>query len=93
MDRLMIQDIVARWPGSLHYSTIFFIPSIFRCLEEKKFGNGLILGNGGYAVNTHLLLSLLLKPVTRNEHLYQESQIRMRNVERSYDVWKSFLVI
>lgn len=87
-DQLMIQDIVARWPGSSHDSTIFFNSSIFRRLEAKEFGDGLIVGDGGYGVKSYLLTSLL-NPVTRAENLYQESQIRTRNVvERCYGVWK-----
>ncbi|CAI6359270.1 unnamed protein product [Macrosiphum euphorbiae] len=80
----MIRDIVARWPGSSHDSTIFFNSSI----EANEFGNGLIVGDGGYAVKNYLLTPLL-NPLTRAENLYQESQIRTRNiVERSYGVWK-----
>lgn len=87
-DRLMIQDIVARWPGSSHDSTIFFNSLIFRRLEAKEFGNGLIVGDGGYGVKNYLMTPLL-NPITRAEQLYQESQIRTRNVvERSYGVWK-----
>lgn len=87
-DQLMIQDIVARWPGSSHDSTIFFNSSIYRRLEAKEFGNGLIVGDGGYGVKSYLLTPLL-NPVTKAENLYQESQIRTRNVvERSYGVWK-----
>lgn len=87
-DKLMIRDIVARWPGSSHDSTIFFNSSIFRRLESKEFGNGLIVGDGGYAVKNYLITPLL-NPVTRAENLFQESQIRTRNVvERSYGVWK-----
>jgi len=87
-DKLMIQDIVARWPGSSHDSTVFFNSSICRRLEAGEFGNGLIVGDGGYAVKNYLITPLL-NPVTRAEHLFQESQIRTRNVvERSYGVWK-----
>lgn len=70
------------------YSTIFFNSAIFRRLEAGEFGNGLIVGDGGYAVK-NVLITPLLNPVSRAEHLFQESQIRTRNVvERSYGVWK-----
>ncbi|KAF0713919.1 putative nuclease HARBI1, partial [Aphis craccivora] len=85
-DKLMIRDIVARWPGSSHDSTIFFNSSIFRRLESKEFGNGLIVGDGGYAVKNYLITPLL-NPVTRAENLFQESKNRTRNVvERSYGI-------
>lgn len=84
----MIRDIDARWPGSSHDSTIFLNSSIYRRLEANEFGNGLIVGDGGYAVKNYLLAPLLY-PIMRAENLYQESQIRTTNVvERSYGVWK-----
>lgn len=87
-DQLLIQDIVARWPGSSHDSTIFFNSSIYRRFEAKEFGNGLIVGDSGYGVKSYLLTPLS-NPITRTENLYQESLIRTRNVvERSYGVWK-----
>ncbi|XP_055910887.1 uncharacterized protein LOC129945252 [Eupeodes corollae] len=81
-------DIVARWPGSSHDSTIFNNSRICARFENGDFGNHLIVADSGYQCRRYMLTPL------RNcnnpqETLYNESQIRTRNcVERSYGVWK-----
>lgn len=85
--KLKIMDIVARWPGSCHDQTIFNNSRIKQRLVDREFGNNYILGDKGYE-NTNL--TPLHNPQTPGERLYNESQIRTRNVvERSYGVWKS----
>ncbi|CAK1587254.1 unnamed protein product [Parnassius mnemosyne] len=85
---LEIIDIVARWPGSAHDSTIFN-----NCCRKAKFeagdyGEGILLVDGGYAATSYSMPPLE-NPGTAVEQLYNESQIRTRNaVERSYGVWK-----
>lgn len=87
--QLRILDIVARWPGSSHDQTVFNNSFIKQRLINKEFGETYILGDKGYD-NTSYLLTPLNNPVTPSENLYNESQIRTRNVvERSYGVWKS----
>lgn len=81
----MIQDIVARWPGLSHNSTIFFNSSIYLRLETKESGNGLIVGDGGCGVKSYALTPLL-NPIIRAENVYQESHICTGNIERSYSV-------
>ncbi|XP_071052448.1 putative nuclease HARBI1 isoform X2 [Onthophagus taurus] len=85
---LKILDIVARWPGSTHDQTIFNNSSIRNRFEQGHFGNGILLGDSGYR-NTNYLLTPLVAPRTEAERLYNEAQIRTRNVvERQYGVWK-----
>lgn len=85
---LEITDIVARWPGSSHDSTIFN-----NCYRKAKFesgcyGNSLLVVDGGYASKSYMMPPLD-NPRTPVEQLYNESQIRTRNcVERAYGVWK-----
>lgn len=82
-------DIVARWPGATHDQTIFNNSHIKHRLSSKEFGNCVIVGDRGYE-NTSYLLTPLQNPTTPAEHLYNESQIRSRNVvERAYGVWKN----
>lgn len=51
-------------------------------------GDALLLGDSGYACS-NFLLTPLLETHTQAEQLYNESQIRTRNViERSFGVWK-----
>ncbi|KAJ3653970.1 hypothetical protein Zmor_013188 [Zophobas morio] len=85
---LKIQNIVCRWPGSSHDSTIFNNSRIRAKFEAAEYGRYLILGDSGYAIRP-FLLTPLRAPVTRAEQLYNESQIRTRNpVERCFGVWK-----
>ncbi|XP_026740914.1 putative nuclease HARBI1 [Trichoplusia ni] len=85
---LEITDIVARWPGSSHDSTIFNNSCIKSKFETGQYGNALLLVDGGYA-STSYMMTPLENPRTPVEQLYNESQIRTRNpVERSYGIWK-----
>lgn len=85
---LKILDIVARWPGSAHDSTIFNNSNIRGRFERGELGGNLLVGDSGYPVKTYLITPLL-RPAKNEEHLFNESQIRTRNpVERCYGVWK-----
>jgi hypothetical protein len=51
-------------------------------------GNGLLVGDSGYTLSPYMMTPLR-NPVTREEQLFNEAQIRTRNpVERQYGVWK-----
>ncbi|XP_016660548.2 putative nuclease HARBI1 [Acyrthosiphon pisum] len=85
---LQFMDIVARCPGSAHDSHIFRNSRLFARLESGEFQKMAILGDSGYALKPYLLTSIS-NPVGRIQMLYNESQIRTRNVvERSFGVWK-----
>lgn len=85
---LKIRDVVCRWPGSTHDSTIFNNSRIKARMENGEFGNSVLVGDSGYAIRRYLLTPLR-NPETRAEQLYNESQIRTRNpVERLYGVLK-----
>lgn len=85
---LVIRDIVARWPGSGHDSNIFKNSRIRARLESGEFGDYYILGDGAYGVKPYLMTPLR-NPQTEPERLYNESQIRTRNViERCFGVLK-----
>ncbi|XP_068083427.1 putative nuclease HARBI1 [Anabrus simplex] len=87
--KLRIRDIVARWPGSSHDSTIFNNSVLKARLERGDFGNSVLVCDSGYAPGLHLLPPLR-NPATRAQQLYNESLIRTRNtVERQYGVWKA----
>lgn len=85
---LKFTNIVARWPGSAHDSTIFSNSRLMAQFENNNFPNCILLGDSGYPVKSYLMTPLI-QPRTRGEHLYNEAQTRTRNcVERSYGVWK-----
>lgn len=87
---LEIIDIVARWPGSSHDSTIFNNSVRKARFEAGQYGDALLVVDGGYASKSYAMTPLG-NPRTPAKQLYNESQIRTRNpVERSYGVWKTF---
>lgn len=85
---LKVINIVARWPGASHDQHIFNNSTLKMQLERGDFGNFIIIGDSGYR-NTRYLATPFLRCETPAEALYNESQIRTRNVvERSYGVLK-----
>lgn len=85
---LEITDIVARWPGSAHDSNIFNNSRIKARFENNEFQDYVLLGDSGYGCKSYILTPLS-DPKTVGETLYNESQIRTRNVvERTFGVWK-----
>lgn len=95
---LKIQDIVARWPGSSHDSTIFNNSEIRRKLEIGEMRDCVLVADSGYAQRNYVM-TLVGSPNTVIDPAsgiyeeavakYNESLIRTRNtVERSYGVWK-----
>ncbi|XP_050557727.1 putative nuclease HARBI1 isoform X1 [Spodoptera frugiperda] len=85
---LKIRNIVARWPGSVHDSTIFNNSRVKHLMNSGQLGRCCLLGDRGYGLKQYLLTPLA-DPRTAAEKLYNESQIRTRNVvERTFGVWK-----
>lgn len=85
---LKILDIVARWPGSSHDSTIFNNSNIRIRFERGEFGDSVLVADSGYQ-NRSYCLTPFHNPQTAAERLYCEAHVRTRNVvERSYGVWK-----
>ncbi|XP_029672386.1 putative nuclease HARBI1 isoform X2 [Formica exsecta] len=85
---LKFLDLVARWPDGLVQPMIFNASRIHARFINGEMGDALLLGDSGYACSNFLLTSLL-ETHTQAEQLYNESQIRTRNViEKSFGVWK-----
>lgn len=86
--KLKIRNIVCRWPGGSHDSTIFNNSSVKESFECGQFRDYILLGDSGYPAERYLLTPLR-NPITPGEILYNKSHIKTRNtVERSYGVWK-----
>lgn len=84
----MFQDVVCRWPGSTHDSQIFANSNIRARFERGEFEDYTLVGDSGYAIKNYLITPLS-NPVTRQEQLFNESQIRTRNcIERKFGQWK-----
>lgn len=81
-------DVVARWPGASHDSNIFDNSLIRAKFENGEMQNSVILGDSGYPVRPYLITPLT-NPRTEAEQLFNEAQIRTRNViERTFGIWK-----
>lgn len=81
-------DIVARWPGSAHDSNIFNNSTIKTKFENEEFSNSIILGDSGYPLLPYLITPLL-NPADQAQMLFNEAQIRTRNIiERTFGIWK-----
>lgn len=95
---LKILDIVARWPGSSHDSTIFNNPAIRGKFERGEIKDCLLVADSGYAqrnfvmtlvANSRTVIDPLSGITEAAVQKYNESLIRTRNtIERSYGVWK-----
>ncbi|KAG8176811.1 hypothetical protein JTE90_013441 [Oedothorax gibbosus] len=86
---LVIENVVARWPGSAHDSTIFNNSSaVARLQSSTVLRKHHLIGDSGYA-NQPCLLTPLLNPSTPAEERYNKSHILTRNtVERKYGILK-----
>lgn len=83
-----ITDLVARWQGSVHDTTIFNNSRIRALFETGLFGDAVLLGDGAYPVRSYLMTPLH-NIETRAQELYNESLIRTRNtIERVFGIWK-----
>lgn len=86
-NRMLIRNIVSRWPGSAHDITVFN-NSALKARFENDFENNLIIGDSGYGVDKYMMTPLEV-PITEAEIRYQESLVRTRNIiERCIGVWK-----
>ena len=84
----IVQNIVARWPGSTHDARIFSNSKLKRRLEDGDLRNFILLGDSGYAL-TENLLTPVSKPQTRAQEDYNLHFIRTRLViERTFGVIK-----
>ncbi|XP_018407216.1 PREDICTED: putative nuclease HARBI1, partial [Cyphomyrmex costatus] len=66
---LEITNIVARWHGSVHDSTIFNNSRLRANFENGAYDNGLLLGDSAYPIKKYLVTPLLT-PQSAAERLY-----------------------
>lgn len=81
-------DVVARWHGSAHDSHIWDNSNQRRHFLQGTYGDYWLLGDSGYAQTT-FMMTPLASVNSPSESLYNEAQIRTRNViERTFGNWK-----
>jgi len=73
-----ISDVVARWPGSVHDSTIFDQCHL-RAVLETSLADGYLVGDSGYPCKPYLLTPMNT-PITAAEKAYNYAQAVARNV-------------
>ena len=82
-----IMDVVARWPGSVHDSTIFDHSGI-RALLETSPSDGYLIGDGGYACRRYLMTPVA-NPTTPAQTRYNAAHVAARNcIERANGILK-----
>ncbi|XP_049840416.1 putative nuclease HARBI1 [Schistocerca gregaria] len=85
---LIIWDIVAWWPGSVHGSTIFHNCARWAQSENGEIPVSHLLADSGYACKPYLLPPLS-NPQSLADHQYNRSDVTTRKtVERQYGLWK-----
>lgn len=91
--KLKIIDLVCRWPGSANDSHIFENSALKNRLRNGEMGNGVLVADRGYALRPNVLTPFD-NPQTQVENVYNEAQIRTRNViERLFGIWKRRFVV
>lgn len=73
-------DVVARWPGSSHDSTIFTNSNLCNRLRRGDFGNDSALVVDSAYQPEHFICKPLAQTNTESQERYQRLQIRARNV-------------
>ena len=82
-----ISDVVARWPGSVHDSTIFDNSSLRAKFETGEL-KGCLVGDSGYACR-HYMLTPVSNPTTAAETAYNNAHALARNcIERTNGILK-----
>lgn len=82
-----ISDIVARWPGSVHDSTIFDNSHV-RAMMERSGHEGYLIGDGGYPCRRYILTPIT-NPTSNAAKKYNAAHVAARNcIERANGILK-----
>lgn len=86
--QLKIINLVARWRGAAHDSTIFDNSRLRAQFENGEFGDSFLLGDSGYPCRKYLLTPVL-NVHSEAEQKYNDAHIATRNtIERCFGVVK-----
>lgn len=85
---LKIRHVIARWPGSVHDSTIFNNSPLPVLFTRGDYGQNVLLGDNGYPCRSYLLTPFL-NPANASETAYNRAHIKSRNaIERCFGLLK-----
>lgn len=85
---LMIRDVVARWPGSVHDSRIFDNSKACELFESGRMPEGFLLGDQGYACRSYLITPFASED-DRSQAKFNAAHRRTRlSIERLFGAWK-----
>lgn len=85
---LKIRSVIARWPGSVHDTTIWNDSPLAAHFENGRFGTYLILGDSGYPCLRYLITPFI-NTATPAQEAFNRAQISTRNtIERCFGVLK-----
>ena len=85
---LQFTNVVSRWQGSAHDSTIFSNSRLCARFEAGEFDGGYLLGDAGYPCKPYLLTPIAA-PTSPAEQRYNYAHIQTRNtIERAFGVLK-----
>lgn len=73
--KMRFTNVISNWPGSVHYSRIFYYSS--QKLEDGAYP-AYLLGNSDYACKA-FLMTRVLDPQTDQKSRFNASHIRTRN--------------
>jgi len=84
----IVQNVVARWPGSTHDARIFRNSNLRERLESGDLKDFILIGDGGYPLMPYLLTPIS-NPNTRAQETFNHHFIRTRLIiERTFGVVK-----
>ncbi|KAJ1194270.1 hypothetical protein NDU88_003559 [Pleurodeles waltl] len=85
----LINNIVAKYPGSVHDSYIFRHCTINEHFQDGRYGNGLLVADQGYGIQPWIMTPFG-NPSTAAERAYNDAHRRTRSiVERTFRILKS----
>lgn len=85
---LIIRDVVARWPGSVHDSRIFDNSKVCELFESGMMPAGYLLGDQGYACRSYLITPFASES-DPSQAKFNASHRRTRlSTERLFGAWK-----
>ncbi|XP_041639541.1 protein ALP1-like [Cheilinus undulatus] len=83
----LISNVVAKWPGSVHDSQVFWTSGIYQHLSQGEF-SGVLLGDRGYACQP-FLLTLFTDP-QEAQQAYNHAHARTRaRIEMTFGLLKA----